>query len=165
MKAPDTGDARDEVDEAQRRLWERRRSDEWEAGFLSRSLWMSVGLAVFVACVLLSVGRYRETASYALGAGISISLLWITRYSVIHVLTRRDLGKRKKWIALGLTLSKYGLAAALIWWFTRWPSARFPAFIGGVATTQAVLFLKALGRFWCGEKPPAGWRTRPPKAS
>jgi hypothetical protein len=55
---------------------------------------------------------------------------------------------------------KYGLAGMLIWWLTRWPGARLPAFIAGVAVTQAVLLLKALGRALTGEAPPARWRER-----
>lgn len=163
MNPPESVNAEQGISEERRRLDERRRTAAWEAGFLDRSFWMSVAVSVFVACFLLALGRSRETASYALGAAVSIALLWSTRYSVVNVLTRQDLGKRKKWIAFGLTVSKYGLAAMLIWWFTRWPHAHLLAFVGGVGTTQAVLFLKALGRVLSGEKPPAGWRERTPK--
>lgn len=163
MKAPRTTEGGQSLEQARAAVGERRRARAWEAGFLNRVLAMSLGMAGFVLCFLLALGRTREAASYAIGAGLSVGLFQVMRFSVTSVFTRSDLGSRKKWLSGGLTVGKYGAAGLLIYWLTRWPHAHLPAFAAGATTVQAVLFLKALGRALAGDRPPAHWKkpTRP----
>lgn len=113
-------------------------------GFIFRVLSMSVGATVFIAWILVALGRYYEVASFGVGAGISVAMLWTAQYAVVKATTPGRLQGR--WFGAALAVTKYGVAAWVIWVFVRWPHAVVLAFAAGVAVTQVVLTLKALGQ-------------------
>lgn len=113
--------------------------------YIVRVMRTTVVLAVFIAWVMLSLGRFREAGSFAIGAAAGLSMLWVLRYAVTQSLSGKRSGWKKKVFAGGLAVAKYGLLCVLLWWFVRQAWASPAAFAAGAAMTQAVLLLKALG--------------------
>jgi hypothetical protein len=116
-----------------------------KTAFLDRVMRMTLYLAVFIAWVLLSLGRNREAASFLIGAALGLGMLWTLRFAVSEGLSGKRTGWKKKAFAGAVGVAKYAVAGVAIWWFIRWPSASITAFVAGAAMTQIVLLLKALG--------------------
>ena len=114
-------------------------------GFVGRVLKTTLALSLFVAWVMLSLGRNREAASFLIGAAVGMGMLWAMRFAVGQALSDGRARWKKKAVAGALAVSKYGWMGLVLWWFVRQPWASAPAFAGGAAMTQVVLLLKALG--------------------
>lgn len=113
-------------------------------GFITRVLWMSLATTIFVAWCLVGLGRSYEAASYCIGGAVSLMMLWTARVAVVKATTPGRL--HGKWIAVTFAVAKYGVAAGVIWRFVLWRHAAILAFAAGVAVTQVVLTMKAMGQ-------------------
>lgn len=113
--------------------------------FIVRVLRMTAGLSLFIAWVLLSLGRNSEAASFLIGAAAGLAMLWALRFAVREGLSGKRMGWKKKAFAAAVGVAKYGLLGVAIWYFIHWRFASVPAFVAGAAMTQIVLLLKALG--------------------
>jgi hypothetical protein len=123
--------------------------------FVVRVMWMTAACAVFGAWFLLSLGRVWQAASFAVGAGLSLAMLGSS-----IVIVRRGLAPgmpRSKWVAGVVAVAKYAAAGAIVWRFVEWPHARMGAFVAGVALTQIVLVLKAIGKSMAPDREPFHW--------
>ena len=123
--------------------------------FVIRVLWMTAACAVFGAWILLGLGRVWHAASFGIGAGLSLVMLGSS-----VVIVRRGLAPgmpRSKWVAGVVAVAKYAVAAAIVWRFVEWPHAKTGDFIAGVALTQIVLVLKAIGRTMAPDREPFRW--------
>jgi hypothetical protein len=125
---------------------------------------MSLAATVFVSWFLLALGRVDEAASFGIGATIGLAMMWTARFAVMRATSPGRF--QGKWFAVTLAILKYAVAAYAILWFVRWPHAKLAAFVGGVAITQVVLTMKAVGQMMASgkERGAAGWgrlRLRP----
>lgn len=132
-------------------------------GFITRITRTSAAVAVFVALFLAALGWTSASLSYAVGACIGLGFLVSTRLAVERWASPKV--KRAIWFFIALAVLKYGIAAWVIWWFVSWPRARYGAFVGGAATTQIVMFLKAVGQMLADRSDPvtlpgAWWQPR-----
>lgn len=123
--------------------------------FLARVIGMSLAVSAFGAWFLLALGREWHAASFLLGAAISLGM-FVSSGAIV----KRNLAPGmpdRKWAAIVVAVPRYGLAGLIIWWFVDWPHARMGAFIAGVAVTQIVLVLKAVGRTMAPDREPFRW--------
>lgn len=128
-----------------------------QEGFLKRLIRTTVIVSVYVTLFLLGLGRVREGVSYAIGAMVSLAMLWSTIQVVQAVI--RPGAKRRRWFTGAIAVTKYGIAGVVVWAVVRWDFSSVPWFVVGATTVQAVLVLKAVGTLVAENVEPLPGRT------
>ncbi len=129
--------------------------------FLPRVYRSSFWWSLLVVAVLLISRLTSVAAGFALGVALGMGTLRAIEY-MTGALLRPDAKQGRKVRAAFLAITKYFILSLILYLIVRAPGISLPAFACGVGVPTAIIFLKALGRFFQEMRDPPGELRSPP---